>query len=106
VNDEAAASFATTFGRRHDAIEAYRCEDAEIVFVMIGSIASEAREAADRLRDAGEAVGLMRPRLLRPFPAVHCSACWPASGALPSSIRNFPYSQRTATDEHVGTLSS
>ena len=71
VYDEAAASFATTFGRRHDAVEAYRCEDAEIVFVMIGSFASKAREAVDRLRDAGEAIGLVRPRLLRPFPAVH-----------------------------------
>jgi pyruvate ferredoxin oxidoreductase alpha subunit len=71
VYDEVAASFASIIGRRHDAVEAYRCEDAEIVFVMIGSFASKARDAVDRLRDAGEAVGLVRPRLLRPFPAVH-----------------------------------
>ena len=69
VYDEAAAAFAGIFGRRHEAVEAYRCEDAEIVFVMIGSFATKAREAVDRLREAGQAVGLVRPRLLRPYPA-------------------------------------
>jgi len=69
VYDEAAAAFAEVFGRRHDAVEAYRCEDADIVFVMIGSYATKAREAVDRLRDAGQTVGLVRPRLLRPYPA-------------------------------------
>ena len=69
VYDEVAAAFASTFGRRHDAVEAYRCEDAGIVFVMVGSFATKAREAVDRLRDAGQAVGLVRPRLLRPYPA-------------------------------------
>jgi len=69
VYDEAAAAFADVFGRHHAAVEAYRCEDADIVFVMIGSFATKARDAVDRLRDAGQAVGLVRPRLLRPFPA-------------------------------------
>jgi pyruvate ferredoxin oxidoreductase alpha subunit len=68
VYDEAAADFAKQFGRRHEAVEAYRCDDAEIVFVMIGSFATKAKEAVDRLRDAGNAVGLVRPVLLRPFP--------------------------------------
>jgi len=68
VYDEAAAAFASVFGRQHEAVEAYRCEDAEVVFYMIGSFATKAREAVDRLRDAGQSVGLVRPRLLRPFP--------------------------------------
>jgi pyruvate ferredoxin oxidoreductase alpha subunit len=71
VYDELADEFAERFGRRHDAIEAYRADDAELVFVMMGSFATKAREAVDRLRDAGQAVGLLRPRLLRPFPAAH-----------------------------------
>jgi pyruvate ferredoxin oxidoreductase alpha subunit len=69
VYDEVAGQFAEQFGRRHAAVEAYQCDDAEIVFVMIGSFASKAREAVDRLREAGTAVGLVRPRLFRPFPA-------------------------------------
>jgi pyruvate ferredoxin oxidoreductase alpha subunit len=38
------------------------------VFFLIGAFAGKAKEAVDRLRDAGEAVGLVRPRLLRPYP--------------------------------------
>ena len=34
----------------------------------MGSFATKAREAVDRLREAGQRVGLLRPRLLRPFP--------------------------------------
>ena len=71
VYDEIGADFAERFGRAHPAVEAYRCEDADIVLVMIGSFASKAREAVDRLREAGQLVGLVRPRLLRPFPAEH-----------------------------------
>jgi pyruvate ferredoxin oxidoreductase alpha subunit len=71
VYDEIAAEFARTFGRRHDAVEGYRTDDAEFAFVMLGSFATKAREAVDRLRDAGWKVGLVRPRLLRPFPEAH-----------------------------------
>lgn len=69
VFDEIAGEFARVFGRRYDVVDAYRTEDAEVVFVMIGSFATKAMEAVDRLRDAGQAVGLIRPRLFRPFPA-------------------------------------
>jgi pyruvate ferredoxin oxidoreductase alpha subunit len=71
VYEEIATEFAAQFGRRHDAVEAYYCEDAEIVLVMMGSFATKARAAVDQLRAAGQAVGLLRPRLLRPFPAQH-----------------------------------
>ncbi|MCW8892662.1 MAG: pyruvate synthase, partial [Deltaproteobacteria bacterium] len=66
---ENAAAFAQAFGRTYQAVEAYHCDDAELVFVMMGSFATKAKEAVDRLREAGEAVGLLRPVLLRPFPA-------------------------------------
>ena len=71
VYDEIATEFAEQFGRSHAAVESYRCDDAELVFVMMGSFATKAREAVDRLRDNGQAVGLLRPRLIRPFPAQH-----------------------------------
>ncbi len=71
VYDEIAQEFAERFGRQHDAVEAYQCDDAEIVLVMMGSFATKARAAVDELRASGQAVGLLRPRLLRPFPAEH-----------------------------------
>jgi pyruvate ferredoxin oxidoreductase alpha subunit len=66
--DQIAAEFADLFGRQWPAVEAYRCDDAQIVFLMIGSFATKARAAVDQLRAAGQSVGLLRPRLLRPFP--------------------------------------
>ena len=63
-----AKEFSVLFGRDYTAVEAYQTEDAEIVFVMLGCFATKAKEAVDRLREAGEQVGLVRPRLMRPFP--------------------------------------
>ena len=70
---ESAELFSQTFGRSYRAVEEYRCADAELVFVMIGSFATKAKEAVDCLRDAGLAIGLLRPLLLRPFPAADLS---------------------------------
>lgn len=68
VFDEIAGNFNSLFGRNHESVEAYRTDDAELVFVMIGSFATKARSAVDSLRRTGMAVGLMRPLLVRPFP--------------------------------------
>jgi pyruvate ferredoxin oxidoreductase alpha subunit len=68
VYEESAQAFRAQFGRYHPAVETYRCEDAEIVYFMIGSFATKAKDAVDRQREAGLNVGLVRPRLLRPYP--------------------------------------
>jgi pyruvate ferredoxin oxidoreductase alpha subunit len=68
VHREVVLDFEAIFGRRYDAVETYRSKDAEIVFLMIGSFSTKARAAVDALREAGERVGLVRPRLLRPYP--------------------------------------
>lgn len=68
VYQAAAEDFADRFGRHYPPLEAYRCDGAEYLFVMIGSFATKAKAAVDRLRDAAWSVGLLRPRLLRPFP--------------------------------------
>jgi pyruvate ferredoxin oxidoreductase alpha subunit len=69
VYDEVAHEFNAQFGRHHPAVEGYCADDAQYLFVMLGSFATKAKEAVDRLREAGWAIGLLRPRLLRPFPA-------------------------------------
>ena len=68
VYDEVAGAFERACGRAWPAVETHRCEDAEVVFFLIGSLATRAREAVDRLRETGLRVGLVRPRLLRPYP--------------------------------------
>ena len=56
-------------GRGWGLVERYRCDDAEVVLVTMGSMAGTAREAIDELRDAGIAAGLVKVRLFRPLPA-------------------------------------
>jgi len=68
VFDQTAGVFEATFGRRYEAVERYRMDDADVAFLMIGSFATKAKAAVGRLRAAGHKVGLVRPRLLRPFP--------------------------------------
>ena len=68
VYDEVTQDFEKTFGRQYSAIETYRCEDAQLVFFMMGCFATKAKDAVDQLRESGVAIGLVRPRLLRPYP--------------------------------------
>jgi len=69
VFDNITTDFENEFGRRYDALETYRMDDAEVAFLMIGSFATKAKAAVDEMRSAGRRVGLVRPRLLRPLPA-------------------------------------
>jgi pyruvate ferredoxin oxidoreductase alpha subunit len=68
VHDELAQEFNARFGRQYAAIDTYRTEDAEYLFVMMGSFSTKARAAVDLLRNEGWSIGLLRPRLLRPLP--------------------------------------
>jgi pyruvate ferredoxin oxidoreductase alpha subunit len=68
VHDEVVRSFAEIFGRTYEAVEGYRMDDSEYAFVMVGSFATKAKDAVDQLRAAGWRIGLLRPRVLRPFP--------------------------------------
>jgi len=49
-------------------IEAYRCQDAEIILVALGSVCGTIKEAIDELRERGKKVGLVKIRCYRPFP--------------------------------------
>jgi len=60
------------FGRHWDgAVEAYRmAEETEAVILTLGSMTGAAREAVDRLREEGLPVGLVKVRVVRPFPRI------------------------------------
>ncbi|MCQ2971978.1 MAG: pyruvate ferredoxin oxidoreductase [archaeon] len=60
--------FAEKFGRQYGLVDAYKCDDAEIIYVAMGSICSTIRAIVDELREAGEKVGLLKIRAYRPFP--------------------------------------
>jgi pyruvate ferredoxin oxidoreductase alpha subunit len=60
--------FGDAFGRYYSPIEGYRCEDARVIMLIMGSFSETLRSAVDSLRGKGEKVGLATLRLWRPFP--------------------------------------
>jgi len=69
VHQEAAADFARLWGRRYDLVEGYRLEDAEDVLVMSNAFATKGKAGVDEARTRGRRVGLLRLRVIRPWPA-------------------------------------
>jgi pyruvate/2-oxoacid:ferredoxin oxidoreductase alpha subunit len=61
--------FAERFGRSWGGLTwTYKAEDAEVLLVAAGSLASEATVAVDKLRDGGCKAGVLGVRSYRPFP--------------------------------------
>ncbi|MBX3023747.1 pyruvate synthase [bacterium] len=69
-----ASELGERFGRRYGATEGAWLDDAEHVIVMSNSFTTVGRAAVARLRQRGEKIGLLRLRLLRPFPHAEIAA--------------------------------
>jgi pyruvate ferredoxin oxidoreductase alpha subunit len=68
--------FGEVFGRtRGGAVEAWGVEGADVVVVTLGSLGGILRETVEGLRAEGKKVGLVRLRMLRPFPAEALRGC-------------------------------
>jgi pyruvate ferredoxin oxidoreductase alpha subunit len=65
---EVMKDFGKRFGREYGLFETYRLEDADAAIVILNSAAGTTKVAIDELRKQGKKVGLLRPRLFRPFP--------------------------------------
>jgi len=65
---ETQAEFAKRFGRTYGFTEDYRCEDADVLVLSLGTFGKESEVAVDTLRREGIRAGSMRVRWLRPFP--------------------------------------
>jgi pyruvate ferredoxin oxidoreductase alpha subunit len=68
VIEEVYASFAQAFGRKYASVNSYRTEDADTVFVAMGTMAGTGRDAIEELRSQGHKVGMLRVTCFRPFP--------------------------------------
>jgi pyruvate ferredoxin oxidoreductase alpha subunit len=66
---EVGKEFGKKFGRSYGLFETHRMEDAEVAIVVLSSTAGTTRVVVDRLRAQGLKVGLLKPRVFRPFPA-------------------------------------
>ncbi|MDD1671852.1 MAG: pyruvate ferredoxin oxidoreductase [Methanomicrobiales archaeon] len=67
------ADFGKRFGRQYGPIEEYRCEDADILLIAMGTFGKEAEVAVDDLRREGIKAGSLRVRWFRPFPVLDLS---------------------------------
>ena len=65
IDKEYAARFGRSWG---GALESYRAEDAEVLLLSAGSICGTLRFMVDALREQGHSVGLLKLRMVRPFP--------------------------------------
>lgn len=65
---EVAKEFEKVCGRKIDYFEEYNSKDADYVIVVMSSTAGTTKEVVDKMRKEGKKVGLIRPKLFRPFP--------------------------------------
>jgi pyruvate ferredoxin oxidoreductase alpha subunit len=68
VIDQVAKEFAALSGRSYGMFEAYELEDAEVGIVVVNSSAGTVKEIVDLNRKKGVKVGVLKPRVFRPFP--------------------------------------
>jgi len=55
-------------------VEKYKCEDADLILVTMGTMASDAKVTVKKMRKEGLKVGLARVRVFRPFPVEEINA--------------------------------
>ena len=68
VIEDVGKEFGREFGREYGFFEEYRMDDAEICIVVMSSAAGTCKDAVDELRETGIKIGLLKPRVFRPFP--------------------------------------
>lgn len=66
---EAGREYGRLFDREYGPIEGYMLDDAEYVLVMSNSFTALGRRAVKRMRENGMSAGLLKLRMVRPFPA-------------------------------------
>jgi pyruvate ferredoxin oxidoreductase alpha subunit len=67
---EVSKKYSDLSGRKQELYRGYHLDDAEIAIVALGSSAGTIRDVIDEMRAEGHKVGLMSPRIYRPFPNV------------------------------------
>lgn len=69
VHQTIAEEFAARFGRQYGLIESFQLDDADYILVMSNAFASKGKAMVQHWRARGIKVGLLRLRIIRPFPA-------------------------------------
>ena len=60
--------FGKSFQRYYHPVESYKCDDAKVLLLTMGSFSETAMTAVDKMKEEGKDIGLIKLRLWRPFP--------------------------------------
>jgi pyruvate/2-oxoacid:ferredoxin oxidoreductase alpha subunit len=94
--------FGESFGRSYASMFwENRLDDADVVIVAMGSLATEAIAAADRLREAGHKVGVLGLRVFRPFPKAELAKALEKSRLVVIFDKNISYGLEGATCSEI-----
>ena len=100
-------AYGETFGRFYDGmIETVQTEDAEAVLITTGSVTGTARVVLETLRKEGKKVGLVKLRVLRPFPARELSEILSTVKAYGVVDRNISFGYEGTVFTHVNSACS
>jgi pyruvate/2-oxoacid:ferredoxin oxidoreductase alpha subunit len=90
VYRECRKSFEEIFGRDPgDMLQTFEVEDADLILIASGTIATTAHEVIRRRREAGEKVGLVKIKMFRPFPEVALRAACQSATRVGVLDRNY-----------------
>jgi pyruvate ferredoxin oxidoreductase alpha subunit len=68
IIEKAHKEFGDKFGRYYPIVDEYKMDDAEAAILCLGSTGGTAKVAVEKMRAQGKKVGVIRPRVYRPFP--------------------------------------
>lgn len=98
VIKETFAEFKELTGREYNIVEEYRMDDADVAIVCLGSTFETATLAVDQIRkEEGIKVGIVAPRVFRPFPLEEIAASL-------QNVKAVACMDRSAPGGTVGTL--
>jgi len=68
IISEVDEKFGEISGRKYGIVSSFKCEDAEVILISMGSISETIRATIRKLREKGEKIGMISLKLFRPFP--------------------------------------
>ena len=90
--DKIEREFQSVFGRDYTGVlEEYRCDDADVILLTMGSCAGTAKVMIDEKRKEGIKAGLVRVRMYRPFPGEQVAASLKGRKAVGVIDRNVSF---------------
>ena len=90
VYQECRESFTEAFGRDPgDVIQTFATEDADVILIVSGTMATTAREVVRQRRAAGEKIGLVKVKMYRPYPETALREACQSATKLAVLDRNY-----------------